>query len=281
MPPKRVTDKRPNSLDDVLKQINSASLTSEVKSIFTVLVNFMKTIVEDRDTRVSELEDKLGQERIDNETKLNSLNEELRQCKSENTKLISQVSKMNDAHDELEAYGRRESLIFSGDKVKQYEPNENCVNIAKDLINNVLKISVDPLISIAHKMGKPPAPESNSPDKRPIIVKFVRRDNKFLIMSKARNKSTRVPGLYVNESLTPTRSKILYVLRQAKSLSNGLITGTSTLNGRVFAHHKASPSAPDGSTSLRTEMNTMEKLRDFCNNFIKEPLETFLNAQGR
>ena len=130
-------------------------------------------------------------------------------------------------------------------------------------------------------MGKPPAPTSTSPDKRSIIVKFCRRDDKFAIMRKARDKSTRVQGLFVNESLTPTRSKILYVLRKAKSASDGLITGTSTMNGRVFVHHKPAANAPDTSRSLKTEINTKEKLMDFCANFVKDPLESFLDAQTR
>ena len=86
-------------------------------------------------------------------------------------------------------------------------------------------------------------------------------------------------GLYVNESLTPTRSKILYVLRQAKNLSDSPITGTSTLNGRIFAHHKPSSSAPENARSQKTELNTMEKLKEFCDNFIKRPLERFLDNQ--
>ena len=137
------------------------------------------------------------------------------------------------------------------------------------------------MISTAHRMGKPPAPDSSSLDKRPIIVKFVRRDDKFLIMKRARNQSTRVEGLFVNESLTPTRSKILYVLRQAKRMTGSLITGTSTMNGKVFVHHRPAANAPETTPSLRTEINTRDKLHDFCENFIKKSLETFLDEQGR
>ena len=282
MPPRRATEKKPVSLEDVLSCINSSTtLTPEVKTIFKIMADFMKTVVRERDSKVNDLEVRLEHEKSENESKRLAMETELQRVKSLNKDLSSQITKMADAHDELEAYGRRESLIFSGDKIKPYEPNENCVTLAKDIINNVLKLPVDPIISTAHRMGKPPAPNSTALDKRSIIVKFVRRDDKFAVMKAARNKSTRVRGLYANESLTPTRSKILYVLRQAKNMSGGLITGTSTINGRIFAHHKPAPNAPDSSPSHKTELNTKEKLIAFCENFIKKPLETFLDAQGR
>ena len=130
-------------------------------------------------------------------------------------------------------------------------------------------------------MGKPPAPDSNSPDKRAIIVKFCRRDDKYLVMKTDTNKSTRIPGLFVNESLTQTRSKIHNVLRQCKKMKNGLVTGTFTLNGRVFALHKPSAGAADDAPSLKTEINTKEKLKDFCRNFVNQELELFLDNEGR
>ena len=130
-------------------------------------------------------------------------------------------------------------------------------------------------------MGRPPAADSNKPDKRSIIAKFVIRDDKFRIMNTARNNATRVPGLFVNESLTKTRAKIFNTLRKCKDLSNGLLKGTSTLNGRVFAIHKSSATAPDDATPQRTEINTEEKLIDFCANFLKKPLDTFLDSEGK
>ena len=278
MPRPKASDKKPSCFEEVLKTINeSESLTSETKCIFKVLIDFMKTLVNDRDNKVNDLENKLEQEKLENETKISNLETELDQFKKANKDLETQICKMKDSHDELEANGRRESLIFSGNKIKPYEINENCVLIAKNLIKNDLKMQIDPLISTAHRMGRPPAPDSSAPDKRPIIVKFCRRDDAFLVMKTASNKNTRVSGLFCNESLTRTRSKILYALRQAKKMKNSPITGTSTLNGRVFAHHKASTTGPAGGQIQKTEINTMDRLTDFCTNFIKKPLETFLN----
>ena len=130
-------------------------------------------------------------------------------------------------------------------------------------------------------MGKPPAPDSNAPDKRSIIVKFIRRDDKFLVIKTARDIKTRVPGLFVNESLTPIRAKIFKVLRQCKKMNGSPITGTSTHNGRVFVHHKPSLNAPEGSRSLKTELNTKSMLAEFCTNFLKKSLDKVLDDEGR
>lgn len=271
--------KKATCFEDVVKKVDAATLTTDVKNIFRIMIDCMKTLVGERDAKVTDLEKKLREEREEHEAKISSMESNIQSVRSDNESLRSQLSKMSKAHDDLEAYGRRESLIFSGNKIKEFEPNENCVDLAKNLINDVLKIQINPLISTAHRMGKPPSPDSNAPDKRPIIVKFCQRDDKFLVLKRASNKTTRVNGLYVNESLTPIRSKISYVLRQAKKMSASPITGISTLNGRVFAHHKPSLTAPDTAPSIKTEMNTMEKLKDFCDNFIKHPLENFLDAQ--
>ena len=187
----RSSSKKAPSLDEIGKKIkDSSSLSSEAKSIFQVLLDFMKTMINARDSKVSELENLLEAEKNDNNAKLSAMESELTQYKSENKNLASQLTKMTHSHDELEAYGRRESLIFSGDKIKPFESNKNCVHIAKSMIQNTLKMNLDPLISTAHRMGKPPAPDSNRPDKRAIIVKFIRRDDKFNILKTARAEST-------------------------------------------------------------------------------------------
>ena len=64
-------------------------------------------------------------------------------------------------------------------------------------------------------------------------------------------------------------------------MKNGLVTGTFTLNGRVFALHKAAAGAADDAPSLKTEINTEEILEDFCRNFIKVKLDSFLDSEGR
>ena len=275
-----------SAFDQLSKKIDNASMSPDSKQILKLLVDMFKSISEERENRIEKLEQLYDSDRTESEMKIKQLEDSLAKsnkllldANSSNDKLKTELQQSRNAHDELEAYGRRESLIFSGDAVKPAANNEDCSMIARDIFKNILKLQKDPLISTAHRIGKPPSTNSTAPDKRGIIVKFVQRDDKLLIKKLAKEK--KISGLYINESLTPTRSKIHNVLRQCHKMQNSPVTGTSTHNGRVFVFTKPAPNAPTGSPSIKTEINTEEKLSEFCHNFIKKPLETFLDKFGK
>ena len=115
----RSTPKSPSSFVTIEEKIRSSkNLTLESKSLLNLLIEAMKTMLNERDNKVSELEDKLDAEILDKESKINALNTEIENYKSVNTDLASKLTKMVNAHDELEAYGRLDSLVFSGEKLK-------------------------------------------------------------------------------------------------------------------------------------------------------------------
>ena len=60
-------------------------------------------------------------------------------------------------------------------------------------------------------------------------------------------KTAKPPGLYINEWLTPTRSKVLATLRQARKRFPDTISACGSRNGRVYVWIKAS--SPDGKSS--------------------------------
>ena len=282
MPPRNSA--MPPTYSDIAKKVDTSGLTTESKQIFRLIIELFKSITNERDSEVMQLKQKIEDNRNKAEVKsddlqqqINNLEKHLVAANSEIHELQKSVNSLKNFQDDQDAYVRRESLIFSGSKVKTVSLNENCVNIARDLVRNVLKVPIDPIISTAHRVGKPPAPNSTRPDNRAIIVRFCQRDDKFAILKTARARNSRVKDLFVNESLTVTRGKIAFVLRQARKMENSPVTGVSTHNGKVFVHSKPSPNAPAGSPSIRTEINTMDKLTDFCTNFIKRPLEAFLN----
>lgn len=270
---------------DVAKKLESSALTAETKQIFRLVIELFKSVTGARDKKVAEVEQKMvlyksesDQKINDMQVQINELRVDLLAAKTEIKELRTNARNLRDSQDEHDTYVRRESLIFSGNKVKSAKSDENCAEIARKLIRTELNLPLDPLISTAHRLGKPPSPNSSAPDKRDIVVRFCRRDEKFMILKAARAK--KVEGLYVNESLTATRRKILYALRQMRKINRGPVTGTSTHNGRVFVFTKPAPNAPDGSRSIRTEINTWEKLEDFSTNFVKKPLGSFLASTG-
>ena len=138
------------------------------------------------------------------------------------------LGKIRDTADEQDAYTRRDSLIFSGETVPE---GEDCVKIVRKIVREDLKLNIDPLISTAHRLGKPPA-SNNTPDKRDIIARFCQRDTKFRVHEAARK--AKVKGLYVNESLTPTRRTIQFALRKIKNQHGSLVRGITTHNGCIF-----------------------------------------------
>ena len=60
--------------------------------------------------------------------------------------------------------------------------------VATLLIRNELQLDIQPPISTAHRVGKPPARDSNAPDTRGIVVRFCQRDDKYKILKAAREK---------------------------------------------------------------------------------------------
>ena len=237
----------------------STKIETNLKPLHDQLNNAFSTM----EARVVTLEEKI----VATELEVVEANKEVAQLRTE----LNKVQKFADDQD---AYTRRESLIFSGDSIPPAGENENCPQTVRKIIRDTLKLSFEPLISTAHRLGKPPSP--NAPDRRDLIAKFVIRDQKHKVYSEARIK--KIAGLYVNESLTPVRKSISFALRNMKKSAdlNGLVTGTTTHNGRVFVFHKPSRTAPKEARNLKTEINSMEQLSSFCVGFLQEPLSKFL-----
>lgn len=293
------------SYDSVAKKINeSKALNSETKEIFKLFLTLLQTLNKDRDQKVAEIDQKFAESHIKNREKLEHLqttvtekidseidkienkmssvleknDEKLLNANEEVARLKNEVAVSKKFVDEQDAYIRRETLIFSGDKIPKATANEDCTAHVRRLIRENLNLDMDPLISTAHRLGKPPLNVS-TPDKRDIVVKFCQRDVKHKVLAAARERKVR--GLFVNESLTPTRQTIHYVLRQLVKTHKKLVRGTYTQNGRLFVFTKPAVNAPDDSSSIKTEINTMEKLSSFCDDFIKVPLNTFLVSKKK
>ena len=287
--------------DDVQQKISGSSTISiEVKEILSLMVSVLQTSNHERDLRVTKMEQSIQELRAEAKQNIETLetslgektqatfrnlwddvnkgfearDESLSVAKDDLLLLNSEVRKLKNALDEHDAYTRRESLIFSGPALPVFDPNENCVDIARKIIRNDLALPIDPIISTAHRMGPPPAPDATKPDKRDIVVRFCQRDIKYQIYNTARQK--KVKGLFANESLTRTRKTILLTLKRMAKDKDTQVEGTMTHNGRVFVFTKPAPNAPSTAKSIRTEINTLDRLESFCNGFVKQPLSKFL-----
>ena len=198
---------------------------------------------------------------------------QITELQSEVKTLKDEVGKLKLLVDDADCYERRDTIILSGNKVPASLSGENCVNVVKSLVQQELKIEISPNdISTAHRLGR--KPNTQGDDKRSLIVKLCRRVLKrdLIIASK---KQARPIGLYVNESLTPPRQALLFALRQIKRAHPDILNGCTSLEGRVYAFTKP-PSSARYPRDVRHLISTREDLQKFCNDYIKAPLETFV-----
>ena len=189
--------------------------------------------------------------------------------------LSAKVLKLEEGLDDQEAYERRDTLIISGKNVPTVSPNENCPALVQKVVADNLNLSISSSdISVSHRLGPPP--RTQQPDRRRIIVKFCRREDKINILQAARRvKPTEV---FINESLTPQRQTIMMALRRAKRQLPNLVSGTSTIEGSVYVWvPPPNPTAP-GARDLRLKINSFTRFEDFCLRTLKTPAAQFLQS---
>jgi len=130
-----------------------------------------------------------------------------REVQEELKKTKRQLQLLKFEVDSLEQQGRKDSLrIFGVPEV----PGENTNSIMLELAKDMDVVMTDSDISVSHRLpargGKP----------KPIIVKLGRRNLKTEIMrkkKKLREKEER-KHVYINEDLTPMRSKLISKLKK-------------------------------------------------------------------
>ena len=128
------------------------------------------------------------------------------------TALTKRIEALEDKNDALENYTRRESLVISADS-SIIRPNQNSIQTVCDLVSSELNVPLNTSdISVAHPLPDT-KPKNGSQPKKRIIFKLVRRDLKPVIFKACAEKK---PPFSINESISPTRSTIMYVLRKAR-----------------------------------------------------------------
>lgn len=286
-----------SSFADINQKISSSSsLSKESKEIFGMIVMLLQSSHLETDRKLANFETKMNETmnyveemKADFKSCFDGLRNDVRSGFEErDTKIVSIMKEVDALKKEVcdqrlaaveqDAYTRRDSLIFSGDSIPAVTSGEDCTQIVRKIVREQLKMNIDPLMSTAHRLGKPPSGASNKPDKRDIIVRFCQRDDKFRIHEATRK--AKINGLYANESLTPTRRRIHLALLDMKRKHRDLVRGTMTHNGKIFVFTKPAPNASPTARSIRTEINSMERLSSFCAGFIKQPLENYLKTMN-
>ena len=174
----------------------------------------------------------------------------------ENEELKAKLLRIERQQDDQDAQYRRNNLILSGSALASVTADVPAQGVIELLRNKIqYDLPRDNIIS-AYSLGVRPPVQSE--DNRMLMVKL-REGQKDDIQAACRKV---IPsGLYANDDLTPTRAKVLSLLRHAKRKSNGKIVSCGSIGGRVYAYV---PPPNVSSKSQRIFLNDIGKLRSFC-----------------
>ena len=231
---------------------------AELRNEFSKMKDYLTGIINDKNEEIASLS--LKNQGLENDLK----------C------LSGKVAKLEEEIDSADAYERRDTLIFAGSVVPPSAAGENCAATVSQLLKDKLRLEISAAdISVAHRMG--PKPLSQGVDRRKLIAKFCRRDVKRDILQSSRR--SKVEGMFVSESLTPTRSKIHRALRAMRRLHPEVVKGCTTQDGRVYVF---TPSATANFGRDRKHLiPTLSKLEEFCQEYLQVTSETFLDHNRR
>lgn len=280
--------------DELIDKISRTKIDADIKVILKLLVTILTTVQNDKDTSLASLNNRVVSLESKNkslEEKVVSLNAELadsissmeRRVQSLEEKLervdathTAEVLSLRTNIDTNEQYERKDTLIISGPDLPVASQNENSKLVVKNLLNEKTRVNIDINdISIAHRIGRKP---NNAPDKRGIIFKLCRRDLVQRIFTACRQSR---PPFYVNCSLTPTRNKVFYALRQLKRKFPAILQGCRAQNGDVvafLAHLDPSSSSSQESTGIhqgtrKRIINSRDQLIKFASEVLKTNLD--------
>ena len=144
--------------------------------------------------------------------KVSALKNNLIQLEAKHERLSASHSKsfqsQQNGVDKNEQYKCRDTLILSGPSLPQETDNENCKQIVRNLIQNHLRLNLNPTdVSIAQRFGRT---ASNNSTKRNNIFKLCQRDLTGENFQPVNNSSAilvHTNRFLVNESLTPLPKK--------------------------------------------------------------------------
>lgn len=178
------------------------TITSVLTQRLTHQINMLKVEISNKDMKIVELSEK-----VDN--------------------LNSKIQDLENHIDEVDQYERRDCIILSGPSLPPELPDENPTHVAISTIKDNLRINMTGQdISVAHRLG-----QKKQESKRPIIVKLVNRSLKYDL----RNACIQLkPQLYVNESLTSRRGRLLKQVLNIRHVHKNKFQQCYTNEGKII-----------------------------------------------
>lgn len=159
------------------------------------------------------------------DTQLKEVKEANKRLTSENEMLKARVSELEAIAEQSEQYSRRNSLRISNIPETEEEDTDLIVLDIADTLNVEIR-GYD--IDRSHRVSK-----SDSKKARDILVKFATyRARQRLYGARSNLKSTKYHGVFLNEDLVKSRSKLLWEARQ--KVKGNFLWGAWSVDGRLF-----------------------------------------------
>lgn len=178
----------------------------------------LSTSIELCHTNINDLKDLMKNQ----DSKINVCNDEIQRLSSENVQLRGKINSLATELHALEQYSHRSNLVIYG--VPETE-NENIQHVMRRLATAIqFPDWSTSLVDAVHRLGR-----RNNNDPRPIIIKFVSRQDRdeFLKKRKVRRnlKATDLGfssenSIYINESLTSATRELLKLARDKAKEKN-------------------------------------------------------------
>lgn len=182
------------SFQPQISEIAKDSFKSQISDLVTSIVS---RVLEGLNKKLNTLEKQNDGLRKENEVLVKA-----------NDDLQKRVTKLESAVDAAEQYSRRNCLRISGYEERALENTDTIVFE----IANAIGVDLDVRdVDRSHRLGKPGTAAEPQTKSRDIIVKFstYRLRNKFY-KARTLTKDKGYKGVFVNEDLTRSRSKLLY-----------------------------------------------------------------------
>ena len=219
---------------DVGKEVNLANLSEDSRALYVLLSEKIDYIVQELVAKTARLE----------------------KCEEENKVLREKLVKLEAHVDDVETQYRNKNLVISGKKLAGLS-GDNLANSAVQLLRQHVQYELSPekIVSV-YRLGA--RPQGQTPDKRSFILKLKDEDTKRDLLSAFR--AVKPTDLYGNDDLTPTRARLLYLLRQAKKKTNGKMVACGSINGIVYAFIKPPSSSARNQKVYVKDMASLESL---------------------
>ena len=130
--------------------------------------------------------------------------------------------------------------------------------MASDIIKRELDIIVAPAsIPSAFRMRR--KPNAKTSDMQSIMITLSKKDTRTDLIRAA--KTVKPPDFFINENLTPVRSKILFGLRRIKRKFPEKVASCGSMNGNVYIWMRSQGSA---GKNFKLTINTQLKFSEIC-----------------